>query len=491
MFSKKVKQDAEAYFGSPVTEAVITVPAYFNSTQKQATQDAGKIAGLNVKRIMNEPTAAALAYGLNTNKGQTVAVYDLGAGTFDISILQISQDGIFEVKATNGDTFLGGEDFDAVLQKYILQDFQKTNQIDLSSNPEAMQRIKEAVERAKRDLSVMKSSEINLPFIAVTPSGSKNMKIRLTRDLFENLSEHLIRKTFDPITNCLKDAKLTPKGIDEVILVGGMTRMPKVIDSVREFFQKEPFRGVNPDEVVALGAAIQGSILSGGDLNGTLIDIVPISVGIETAGGIFAKLIQRNTAIPCKSTQTFSTAVDGQTHVDIKVFQGEREIVAGNKLLGQFTLSGVPPAPKGVPKIEVSFQIDVNSILTVHAQDKQSGKQQTITIANTGGLTSEEIKSMIEDAKKHLEEDKRTRQELERKLDIEQNISSIEQSIEQNEKKIPVKLLSDLREALKKTKDAIATNDSGLIEVKFEELKKLSLDIYSAINTGNQKEKPP
>lgn len=485
----KMKETAEAYLGTTVKDAVITVPAYFNDSQRQATKDAGKIAGLNVMRTINEPTAAALAYGTERKQGQTVAVFDLGGGTFDVSILEISKDGVFEVKATNGDTFLGGEDFDSALMKYVIQDFQAKNQIDLAKDPLALQRIREAVEKAKCELSSMMTTEINLPYITVTGAGPKHLQMPITRANFEKITANLIARTIDPCKACLKDAGLTPQQINEVILVGGMTRMPKVIDSVREFFGKDPFRGVNPDEVVAIGASIQGSVMRGDHKDIVLLDVTPLSLGIETMGGVFAPLIPRNTVVPTKKSQEFTTAADGQTHVNIRVFQGERALCEGNKLLGEFTLVGIPPAPRGVPKIEVTFDIDANSIVHVSAKDKQTNKEQQMTIQQHGGLSQEEIAKMVEDAEKHAAEDKKKREVLEKKYSMEQYINEIEKTVSENEKKLPADLLKRIRDSIKELKDATAGNDEKKIDEKYDALKAASMEIYNAISDNAQKNK--
>src|SRR5688572_27900274 len=403
---QKMKETAEAYLGAKVEKAVITVPAYFNDAQRQATKDAGKIAGLEVLRIINEPTAAALAYGLDKKTAGTIAVYDLGGGTFDISILEIG-DGVFEVKSTNGDTFLGGEDFDAKIIDYLAEEFKKEQGIDLRRDKLALQRLKEAAEKAKIELSSSVQTEVNLPFITADASGPKHLNIKLTRAKLEALVDDLIQRTVEPCKAALRDAGLKASEIDEVILVGGMTRMPKVIETVKQFFGKEPHRGVNPDEVVAVGAAIQGGVLKGEVKDVLLLDVTPLSLGIETLGGVFTRLIDRNTTIPTRKSQVFSTAEDGQTAVTIRVFQGEREMAADNKMLGQFDLVGLPPAPRGVPQVEVTFDIDANGIVNVHARDKGTGKEQQIRIQASGGLSDSDIQKMVKDAESHAEEDKK------------------------------------------------------------------------------------
>ena len=452
MILQKMKETAEKFLGKPVKEAVITVPAYFNDAQRQATKDAGKIAGLDVKRIINEPTAAALAYGLDKKKTGTVAVYDLGGGTFDISILEIG-DGVFEVKATNGDTKLGGEDFDHVLIDYFANEFKKEQSIDLKKDKLALQRLKEAAEKAKIELSTAPQTEVNLPFITADASGPKHLNIKLSRSKFETLVAELVERSIEPCKQALKDAGLSAGEVNDVILVGGMTRMPKVIEAVKNFFGKEPNRSVNPDEVVALGAAVQGGVLSGDVKDVLLLDVTPLSLGIETLGGVFTKLIEKNTTIPTNKSQTFSTADDNQSAVTIRVFQGERQIASDNKLLGQFDLVGIPPAPKGTPQIEVTFDIDANGIVKVSAKDKATGKEHQIQIKASGGLSDDEIEKMVKDAEANADADKKKLEAIEARNNADSIIHSTEKSLKEHGSKVPKEDKEKIEKSLESLKE--------------------------------------
>ena len=483
---QKMKETAEAKLGEAVTQAVITVPAYFNDAQRQATKDAGKIAGLEVLRIINEPTAAALAYGLDKKKeAQTIAVYDLGGGTFDISILEIG-DGVFEVKSTNGDTFLGGEDFDMKLVSYLADEFKKSNGIDLRSDKLALQRLKEAAEKAKIELSSSAQTEINLPFITADATGPKHLTMKLTRAKLESLVDDLIEKTKGPCLQALKDAGLKAAEIDEVVLVGGMTRMPKVQQTVKELFGKEPHKGVNPDEVVAVGAAIQAGVLKGEVKDVLLLDVTPLSLGIETLGGVFTRLIERNTTIPTKKSQVFSTAEDGQTAVTIRVSQGEREMAADNKLLGQFDLVGIPPAPRGVPQVEVTFDIDANGIVHVSAKDKATGKEQSIRIQASGGLSDAEIQKMVKDAEAHASEDKKKRELVEARNQAEALVHATEKQLADNASNAAVTAVkSDVETAIAGVKEAIGSDDAEKIKAATTALAQVAMKIGEALYSAS------
>ena len=477
---QKMKETAEAHLGQKVDQAVITVPAYFNDAQRQATKDAGKIAGLEVLRIINEPTAAALAYGLDKSKTGTIAVYDLGGGTFDVSILEIG-DGVFEVKSTNGDTFLGGEDFDMRLVNYLADEFQKEQGINLRNDKLALQRLKEAAEKAKIELSSTTQTEINLPFITADQTGPKHLTMKLTRAKFEALVDDLVQKTIEPCRKALKDAGLTAGEIGEVVLVGGMTRMPKVQEVVKQLFGKEPHKGVNPDEVVAIGAAIQAGVLQGDVKDVLLLDVTPLSLGIETLGGVFTRIIDRNTTIPTKKSQVFSTAEDNQNAVTIRVFQGEREMAADNKVLGQFDLMGIPPAPRGMPQIEVTFDIDANGIVNVSAKDKATGKEQQIRIQASGGLSEADIQKMVKDAEANAAEDKKRREAVDAKNHADALVHSTEKALAEHGSKVEESERRAIEDAVSDLKEALKGDDAEAIKAKTNTLAQASMKLGEAM----------
>src|SRR5690349_5529175 len=482
---QKMKETAEAYLGEPVTEAVITVPAYFNDSQRQATKDAGKIAGLEVLRIINEPTAAALAYGLEKKGTGIIAVYDLGGGTFDISVLEIG-DGVFEVKSTNGDTFLGGEDFDKRVIDYMADEFKKEAGIDLRGDRLALQRLKEAAEKAKIELSSTMQTEVNLPFITADASGPKHLTMKISRAKLEMLVDDLIQRTIEPCRQALKDAGVKASDVDEVILVGGMTRMPKVLQTVKEFFGKDPHQGVNPDEVVAVGAAIQAAVLSGEVKDVLLLDVTPLSLGIETLGGVFTRIIDRNTTIPTKKSQVFSTAEDSQSAVTIRVFQGERELAAQNKMLGQFDLVGIPPAPRGVPQIEVTFDIDANGIVNVQAKDKATGKEQAIRIQASGGLNEADIQRMVKEAQEHAEEDKKRRAAIEAKNHADSLIYATEKSLQEHGDKVGATEKQAIEAAVADLRGVLDSEDAEAIKAKTDALAQASMKLGEAMYRAQQ-----
>merc|ERR1712117_909540 len=476
----KMKETAANYLGTPPKNAVITVPAYFNDSQRQATKDAGQIAGLNVLRAINEPTAAALAYGMDKSDDKVIAVFDLGGGTFDISVLEI-QKGVFEVKSTNGNTFLGGEDFDNALLNFLVAEFKKDQGIDLTKDNMALQRVREAAEKAKVELSSSLQTDVNLPYLTMDATGPKHMNVKLTRSKFESIVGDLIRKTIDPCNKAMKDAEVTKSDIGEVILVGGMSRMPKVQETCKDIFGRTPSKAVNPDEAVAMGAAIQGGVLAGDVTDVLLLDVTPLSLGIETLGGVFTKLINRNTTIPTKKSQVFSTAADGQTQVEIKVYQGEREMAAANKLLGQFQLTGIPPAPRGVPQIEVTFDIDANGIVNVHARDKGTGKEQQIVIQSSGGLNKDQIENMVREAEANAEADKLNRERVEAINQAEGVLHDTESKMDEFKDQLPAEDVAKMKEKITEVRDKLADKDNmdgEQIKATVSELQQSSLKLF-------------
>jgi len=481
----KMKETAEAYLGGQVQKAVVTVPAYFNDSQRQATKDAGQISGLQVERIINEPTAAALAYGADKSEGKVIAVYDLGGGTFDISILEIAQ-GVFEVKATNGDTSLGGEDFDNALQNYILDEFKKETGIDLKFDKTALQRVREAAEKAKIELSSSTQTQINQPYITADQTGPKHLNMKLTRAKFEQITDSLVNKTKGPCEQCVKDAGLALKDIDEVLLVGGMSRMPKVQEFVQKLYGKTPNRSVNPDEAVAMGAAIQAGVLQG-EMGGiVLLDVTPLSLGIETLGGVFTRIINRNTTIPTRKSQVFSTAADNQTTVSIKVLQGEREMSSDNKLLGNFDLTGIPPSPRGMPQIEVTFDIDANGLVHVNAKDKATGKDQSITVQSSGGLSKQDIEKMVKEAEEMRAQDEKRRESIDLKNEADNTIYNIEKTIHEHKDKVPENVKNDIETAIQELKEKMNAEDLEGMRSGIDKVKNLSLEIGKSIYQGQQ-----
>merc|ERR1712072_158067 len=483
MVLQKMKETAEAYLTKPIQNAVVTVPAYFNDSQRQATKDAGQIAGLNVLRVVNEPTAAALAYGLEKDEDKIIAVYDLGGGTFDISVLEI-QKGVFEVKSTNGDTHLGGEDFDIHLVRHLVQQFKKDSGIDISNDRMAIQRIREAAEKAKIELSSSMQTDINLPFITADSSGPKHINMKISRSQLEGLVDPLISRTVEPVRKALKDANLAAKDIQEVILVGGMTRMPKVAESVKSIFGRDPAKSVNPDEAVAMGAAIQGGVLAGNVTDVLLLDVTPLSLGIETLGGVFTRLINRNTTIPTKKSQVFSTAADSQTQVGIKVLQGEREMAADNKILGNFDLMGIPPAPRGVPQIEVTFDIDANGIVNVSAKDKATGKENSVAITSSGGLSDAQVEQMVQDAESHAEDDKKRKEMIDARNEADTLIYSADKSTQEHGANLPQEIKVEIQSAQMALRTAMEGDDLDAMKEKIGDLQKAVMKIGEALSKG-------